>query len=447
MGGRVCSRSAVFCAIAIVGVLSAASTSLAQISAPLSTTSDPRAQFVPGNVTTCAGAGIAVGGHTIQIGALQNAAASDGNVTGVVTPHIGGGEEVNVTTGPGVVVDAVIVKGGPAYNRYTNPTFLPPTLPSSQAYISPLNGGTNVPQISHWFVCYHMGTPSPPGTLAVTKAIVFPDGRPVTPLPTSFSALVNCNDNLPQHQNVVINFNIGGGRSSSPDLIGIPAGSVCTVAEQTGNAPVVSYDPAGADTPGVTIAQAEGVVVNITNDFSAVPVQFGTVHFDKVLMALPAGVIPPPSFTLDLACTDGTTAAVTLPGTGGPGSPDVAVRSLSLCALIEAPASLPNGWTVSYSLDGGPPNATAPIMQILDSSTVTITVINDPTAAVLPPVPSTTVPSTTVPSTTGDTTTTIASGGGALPQTGGGSGSGALLAAVTALAIGCALVIGARRSA
>src|SRR5436189_265862 len=77
------------------------------------------------------------------------------------TIHPGQGEELNVTvTNPDVVVDAVVVKGGNGYNVYPNPSapppILPPALPPPQHYIAPLNGGGNVPALSHWFVCYHL---------------------------------------------------------------------------------------------------------------------------------------------------------------------------------------------------------------------------------------------------------------------------------------------------
>jgi len=439
-----------------VGVLWMPSVSHAQIAAPFSSPSDPRAQFVAGNVVTCSGAGIVStpGTHIIQVGAPENNPASDINLSGVVTPHAGGGEELSVTIAPtaNVVIDGVIVKGGDGYNLYTNPAVLPPALaPANQHYIAPLNGGGNIPVLSHWFVCYHETAPRPTGTLAVTKSVIVPNGIPVTPLPTTFVALVNCNDNNPAHQNVLITFGLGGGRSATPDLVGIPLGTVCTVVEQTGNAPTVTYTPVGANSPGVTINDpTEGVVVDITNDFSTVAVQRGTLHFEKVLVPAP-GIEPPPNFTVHVACDDGTTGPVTLPGTGGAGTPDLSVRSDSLCALIEDISSLPGGWTLTYSVNGGPPSATPPIIPIRDDSTVTVTITNDATA-VEPPVPTTTTSTTT---TIAATTTTIAGGGPAGPTTTIGGGSGvlpptggvsdktvglafALVAVGTALAVGLA---------
>ena len=97
--------------------------------------------------------------------------------TNVGTVHPGQGEEVDVTItgGPGVVVDAVVVKGGNGHNIYSNPAVLPPTLGPPQHYISPFNGGGNVPTISHWFVCYRLTTPPTPGSLTVAKAVIADD--------------------------------------------------------------------------------------------------------------------------------------------------------------------------------------------------------------------------------------------------------------------------------
>lgn len=437
--------SALIVSAALVTVC-ASSTVTAQIAEPAAAPSDPRATFINGNVTTCEGAGITPpqGGVIIQVGADENNTASDPNVSGVVVPHTPQGEELNVTItgGPTVVIDAVIVKGGPAYNLYTNPTFLPPTLAPPQHYIAPLVGAGNVPSISHWFVCYHVTDPLPTGSLQVSKTVIRPDGRPVTPLPTAYSVEVNCNDGIPEHQNVVFTFGRGGGREAEPILTGIPIGTVCTVVELGGAAPVVSYTPAGADSPGVTITGSAGVTVNIVNDFSTVPVQFGTLHFEKVLVPGPPGVDPPPSFAVHVGCTDGTTGPVTLPGSGGPGTPDLVVRSFSLCAMLEIVSSLPAGWTLTYSVNGGPPSATPPLIAVVDSSTVSITITNDATA-VEPPVSSTSSTTTIAPTLPPSTTTTIAGGGGLLPPT--GRGEKTAVVAVALLLAGVGVLIAASR--
>src|SRR5690348_9478024 len=116
--------------------------------APNPSPSDNRATMVVGNVTTCAGAGF---DGDIQVGSSSNTNASDANVSGVVKTNAGStqpgvGEEVDISLLTGtVVVDAVVVKGGPAYNVYSNSAVLPPALAPDQHYISPLNPGGNVP--------------------------------------------------------------------------------------------------------------------------------------------------------------------------------------------------------------------------------------------------------------------------------------------------------------
>ncbi len=217
---------------------------------------------------------------------------------GTVQP--GTGEEVNVAIlGAGVVIDAVVVKGGAAYNVYSNPSFLPPTLLPDQHYISPRNGGGNVPDISHWFVCYHLTTPPPLGSLTVAKVVIPPPGPPASPLPTEFTAVVNCNDGV--HQNVVITFGVGGGRQAGSTISGIADGTVCTVVEQnTASFPAgsaVAYNPAGADTTGVTIAANSSVQVTITNDFTAVELQTGSLALVKTVLPAPPGVTLPASYT------------------------------------------------------------------------------------------------------------------------------------------------------
>jgi hypothetical protein len=355
------------------------------------TPSDPRATFVGDNVVTCAGAGFPL---SIQMGSPDNVSAADANVSGTVAVnagpiHTGDGEEVNVTiTGAGVVIDAVIVKGGAAYNRYSNATVLPPALGAPQHYISPFNGGGTVPTISHWFVCYHLTTPEPVGTLTVQKAVIAPDGRPVSPPPTQFSALVNCNDGNPAHEDVIVGFARGGGRAGTgTTLTGIPAGTVCTVVELNSGAfpagTTVSYDPAGADDPGVTIGAVEGVVVTIINDFTGVQLRTAPITVTKAVVPV-AGVLSPTSFTATVRCDDGTNTNVTVPGTGGTGTPTVSVEVLSVCQVEEIAASIPAGWVVTYSLNGGPTRTTPPTFAVLDTTAVVVAITNDPTnAAVL----------------------------------------------------------------
>ena len=438
------------------------------------TPSDPRAEFHLGNATTCADVDFP---DSIQVGAAENNPASDPNVAGTVSPNSGSiqpgqGEEVNVTIippGTGVVIDAVMVKGGNGYNVYLDPDFLPPTLPPPQHYISPLNGPTGstgqVPDVSHWFICYHLATPPPAGSLTVHKAVIPPHGIPATPLPTSFTVFVNCGDGV----DIPVSFGVGGGRSfGNQTITGIPVGSVCTVVEQnTESFPpgsVVTYDPPGAATDGVTIPEGEaGVTVTVTNDFSGVEVLTASLQVEKVVVPTDPAVTPPESFTAHVSCEDGTEEDVVLPGAGGEGTPTVAVTAGTLCLVEELTASLPPGWTVTYSVDGGPPSAEPPVFRVPSTETVAVTITNDPpdvTTTTTTVAPSTTAPPTSGPSTSsaaggGSTSTTAASSGGAggtttttlapgfLPVT--GARDVFAVAALIVLALGAVLTLLARR--
>ena len=348
-----------------------------------STPSDSRAAFHEGNVVTCLGAGFP---GTIQMGSPQNDNASDANVSGVVAPNSGTiqpgqGEEVNVTLiNPFAVIDAVVVKGGNGYNVYSNPSFLPPTLGPPQHYISPLNGGGNVPTISHWFVCYHTTTP-PTGSITVLKTVIAPDGVAATALPTTFSATVTCGQ-----QAVVVTLPGGGGHGTpAPALAGLAPGTVCRVVEDTTGLPpgtIVTYDPPGADTTGVTIGTGAGAQVTIINEYTNIPVLKGSVLITKVVAPnVPAGVVLPATFSAEVVCDDGTHELVTMPGSGGPGTPIVHPEINALCVLEETGIDqLPAQQIVSYSVDGGPPMTGQPRFVITGTQTVNVTITNDVSA-------------------------------------------------------------------
>jgi hypothetical protein len=101
-----------------------------------------------GNVTTCAGAGL-----TADNQLSGDTSASDANVSGTVANDL-----LNVTlTNPNVQIVGVVVKGGPDYNLY-------PSVVSDMHAPNTPNGGTSPAGISHWFVCYNLGSPgSGPG--------------------------------------------------------------------------------------------------------------------------------------------------------------------------------------------------------------------------------------------------------------------------------------------
>jgi hypothetical protein len=266
--------------------------------------SDARATFVPGNVTTCAAAGFP---DSIQVGSSSNTNASDANVSGVVktnagTTQPGQGQEVDISLLTGTVtVDAVVVKGGPAYNVYSDASVLPPALGPDQHYISPLNPGGNVPAISHWFVCYSLAAPPASGSIVVSKVVAAPDGTPVAPLPTSYSAIVTCDDDSSTTSTVT--FGAGGGIGvADPPLDNLPIGTTCTVVEQGVDGfpagTVVTYTPEGADTEGVTIPDSDvGVSVTIKNDFSDVQVLPETVVVPTTPLTPAEPVAVAPAFT------------------------------------------------------------------------------------------------------------------------------------------------------
>jgi hypothetical protein len=264
------------------------------IDAIRSSPSDPRATFFNGNVITCLGAGFA---GSIQIGSPTNGNASDPNVSGTVASNAGSiqpgqGEEVNVSiTGVGVVIDAVIVKGGNGYNVYSNPAVLPPTLPPPQHYISPLNGGGAVPEISHWFVCYHLTAPPEPGSLTLRKSVV--SLRSPRVVPTSYTATVTCGA-----QEFVVTFGEGGG-VGTPAITGLTAGTVCTVAEDVASLPpgvTVEFLPPEANTTGVTIGTGAGIEVLIINNLTNVQPETGTLVIEKVVLPAGPGVALPNDF-------------------------------------------------------------------------------------------------------------------------------------------------------
>jgi hypothetical protein len=341
--------------------------------------------MVAGNVSTCTAAGFP---GSIGMGSLTNTSASDANISGTVqtntgSTHPGQGQEVQISiTGVGVVIDAVIVKGGPAFNVYSDPSVVPPGLGPDQHYISPLNGGGNVPTISHWGVCYHLTTPAPVGSLTVTKVVIRPPfGESAMPVPTSLSAVVNCNDGLPAHTNATVTLPLGGG-VGTPTLTGITDGAVCTVAEQnTATLPtgtIVSYTPAGVDTAGMTVTGGTAAAVSITNDVSGIALLKGSVQLVKVLKPNPSNIPIPADFTAEVVCDDGTDTDVTLPGSGGIGTPTVTPLVGSLCVLQESTEVLPPGWVVTYSVNGEPATTSLPKFSVDDTATITVNIINDP---------------------------------------------------------------------
>ncbi len=365
---------------ALFGVVIVGAAPASAVAVPVAAPSDPRAQFVPGNATTCAQVGVS---GAIRLGAPGPNPGADAFVEAGIREE----RYVDVVITPagaaaGVVIDAIVVKGGDGYNLYSDPAVLPPALGSPQGYMSPFVGTANVPRISHWFVCYHFDE-LPTGTLLVNKDVLPPDGIPVEELPVFFSAVVTCD--TPGFVPVVIRFGGAGGVSPSPESVlvtGLTIGAMCTVTElETPGFPpgtAVSYVPSQS----VTISEVAGVEVAVVNDFSGVAVQTGSFRAVKeVRTTLPPSETPQ-SFVIEYACTDGTAGEVSLPGSGGSSEP-IPVSAGAICAIAESAATIPPGWTVSYT--GGDLVADQGALFTGGTTESVITVINTAPAAPLPP--------------------------------------------------------------
>ncbi|MEQ0560252.1 LPXTG cell wall anchor domain-containing protein [Amycolatopsis sp. NEAU-NG30] len=134
--------------------------------------SDGRATPVPKNASTCEDAKLP--GQTLV--------RSDELPTDVI--DIEGGVENKDKTltikgvAKGVTITAVVVKGGDGYNIY-KPEKLG-DLPWKDLK-SPLNGGRQVPTISHWFVCGTTKTTPPETSAPTTKPSTPTSSKPSTP--------------------------------------------------------------------------------------------------------------------------------------------------------------------------------------------------------------------------------------------------------------------------
>ena len=163
--------------------------------------------------------------------------ALSGDVTGSVQAQAGGGQESTISaTADGVVIDAVVVKGGNGYNVYLPTSNVFPAYPGP--YMAPLNGGGNVPAFSHWFVCYHNGDVAPPppaatGSLIVQKLIVNPSA---VVLSADYTVHVTCDDGTDTTRTLPS----AGGSAIDGPVTGIAADSLCNVTE-TSTAGATAY--------------------------------------------------------------------------------------------------------------------------------------------------------------------------------------------------------------
>lgn len=344
---RALARVFLVVALAIAGA-ALPGVAVAAIPAPVAVASDPRADFFPGNATTCAQVGFA---EAVRIGGVGDAAGQDAYVSVATrdTRYV----DVAITpagTAAGVVIDGVVVKGGDGFNLYTNPAVLPPAAAPPQGFFSPYVGVGNIPRISHWFVCYHFDD-LPTGSLLVLKSVIPPDGIPADPLPASFAVLVECD--AAGFESILVSFSALGGVSVEVGRVlieDIPVGTTCTL-EELG----VASLPPGTDVtispaPTVVIGGTEGITAAVVNDFTETAILQQTFTVTKVVVTQQPDQVPD-SFAIDFACTDGTSGTLTLPGAGGISDP-VTVTAGTYCALLEPASNVPPGWTVTYQFEG-----------------------------------------------------------------------------------------------
>ncbi|WP_106815558.1 DUF5979 domain-containing protein [Microbacterium timonense] len=372
-------------AVALVTVaiaLGSASAAVA-VPAPVAMPSDPRAEFVSGDAVTCSDVGF---DESIRIGGAGSEPGADAYVAGTTRQD----RYLDVAITPdgvaaGVVIDAVVVKGGNGFNLYTDPAVLPPSLAPPQGYFSPLVGAGNIPQISHWFVCYHLD-PLPTGSLLIEKEVIPPAGLPAQSLPLSFSVLVTCD--APGFEPVVITFGRSGGvalNAGSVLIDALPTGTTCTVEEEgTASLPpgtVVSFSPDST----VQIGDAAGAEVTVTNDFTGISVLQGSLTITKAVQPAVSPADLPAEWIVEYACLDGTVGTVALPAAGGTSAP-IMVTAGTYCAIAEATTSVPPGWTVTYQ-SGDQISATGLTVPVFEAP-VDVTVTNTPPTPVPSPSPS-----------------------------------------------------------
>jgi uncharacterized repeat protein (TIGR01451 family) len=392
--------------------LSVAALILALVLAPdaaaqsdLSVRDDPRATFVEKNATRCSHLErddvVALPTNVIQLtgrGGSQNDSAGTPFVTGTVTRNVQTdfgvaprALQVAITDAgvqDGVEVLAVVVKGGDGYNAYVNPAYLPPASLPPQNYIAPWVGQDNIADISHWFVCYVRGEPPRDDTLRVIKRIEPPVGEAV-PLPTEYRVRVTCRRDGAIVKRRTFTFGAGGGsgttRTGATDMT-VPEGARCRVRELNTDAlPAgceVRYETPAARNPGVTVAGGEKV--EVVNDCQDARVQRAGLDIVKQIVGFAPGELPD-SFVVDVECTDGTFAQVTIPASGVPGTLDD-IRVGEYCLVTERTGSLPPGLQVSYTINGVPsPVPGAAVFQVVGDERITVTITNARSAS--PPSP------------------------------------------------------------
>ncbi|WP_020664981.1 hypothetical protein [Amycolatopsis benzoatilytica] len=136
------------------------------------TTDDGRAKPIEGNATTCAQA--KVPGDLLGAGDLT--------VTGGTQQD----KYLNVTAvKDGVTVNAIVVKGGPGFNVYVPGQRGLSATPPWEKLRSPLNGGGQVPTISHWFACGTKTTPTSSSKPPVSETPTTTPSQPASSAPAT----------------------------------------------------------------------------------------------------------------------------------------------------------------------------------------------------------------------------------------------------------------------
>lgn len=354
--------------------------------------SDDRARFVGGNATSCEDVGRPPG--DVQLKGPGARPASDSFVEGTVD----GQRRLQVTItaagrAAGVVIRAVVVKGSDGHNVYERRAVLPPDLGPPQNYVPPLNGGGNIPVISHWFVCYTLDPPDE-GSLRVTKRVERPVGVPVDPLPDRYRVRVTCEEDGQVVRRGRFIFGAGGGVGQNrTELTDIPVGASCRVVElNTGALPEgceVRYEPSSSREPVVVTVGEDRAEVEVVNDCRGTPVQTVELEIIKVVVGFAPGELPE-SFVFNVECSYSPPAQVIVPGSGGPGTPRLDdIRVGADCLVSELTTSLPAGTQVTYTINGSPsPIPEAASFTVEGNDTVTVTVTNDASSVPPPGCPS-----------------------------------------------------------
>lgn len=298
---RAALRTRVVGAVSAVVLVAGLSVAFSAGGAGAASPSDDRADFHSGNAVTCGDVGFPASTLAFANG---TGSIDDGNVSGVVVD----GTTVNVDNPPaGVVIQAVVVKGGPAYNVYSTNSgtpvpgnHVPPAEAIPTEYISPLNNGGNIPTVSHWFICYTSEAPPETGSLSVTKVVepLDPALTPLGPIPTVFHFEVSCDDGT--FDEFDLPFDDGGVANFTHVVSPIAAGSTCNVAETTilPTGSTTTYDPTGASSEGVDVVGGEQTAVTVTNSFTGVEVSPADVVRPSAPAAVPAAAVAAaPGFT------------------------------------------------------------------------------------------------------------------------------------------------------